>query len=174
MNEPIGFTLEECIDFRLVFLASALNLSLQTAFDENARKSLVYLHKEFGVLQDEDRFMLLVEDVWSRLILLGAVLQSELKSLEDHMFDGDDLDRCIPLQYLVFNAKNILGIRNKFGELTDSEISLILRFASCSCYRLRLVKDIMGHGPAVLGLMMFLAAIVFPEFYARTIVWARN
>ena len=173
MNESPGFSIEECVDIDLVFLAAALNLSIQTAWDPKARDSLVRIHKEFGVLQDSDVFALPIENAWERLILLGAVLQSELKSIEDHL-DIDELDQCVPLQYLVFTAKNILGIRNKFGELTDAEISLILRFAACSSYKMRLVKDIMQYGPAIIGLMMWLGAIVFPDFYSRTILWTRN
>ena len=92
-----------------------------------------------------------------------------------YIFELKDFTNSVTPRALADHARKMLGIKHSLDELTVPETSLVLQWIGWrSKGARRIMGDIVPLGPRVMGLMMFVRAIVFPEFYAQLIVWARN
>ena len=90
------------------------------------------------------------------------------------LFSHDDFKDCFTPEIIVRNAMKALNITSPIEEMSDHEISLVLRWCACTPRDLPMDEDVMTFGPGILHLMMFLGAIVFPSFYSRTILWEKS
>jgi hypothetical protein len=173
VSEPSGFSLEETVDWGIILAVGGLGLSPQIAWETEGREALIQKYGIFQELEQPDKFPFFPEVAWERAIHLYSTLDKE-SCIRNSRYRHDDWASCVEAGVLVDIARRSLGIEHQHHEMVDAEISLVLRWIGCASVGFPMVEDILGYGPDVFHFMVWVAAIVFPGFHAKNLIWLSN